>query len=186
MKLDEITTADIERFRHSLLERVSKSTSNRYRDLLSGMFKRAERFGLIPKRSNPVTDAPKFKENNQRLAYLGPEEEAAVLSALPALYRPDFIISINTGLRWSEQMSLRWQDVDLLTGFITVRMSKHGESRRVPINSVVRTAVIDLGTGQRPGDSAGIFPGRPAQADKFFPKAVAKAKTALKAAGKDT
>src|SRR5688572_4218570 len=89
MKLDEITTADIERFRDSLLERVSKSTSNRYRDLLSGMFKRAERFGLIPKRSNPVTDAPKFKENNQRLAYLGPEEEAAVLSALPALYRPD-------------------------------------------------------------------------------------------------
>ena len=187
-RLDEITTGDIERFRDSLLSRVSNATSNRYRDLLSAVFKRAERLGFIPKRSNPVTDVPKFKENNQRLAYLGPDEEAAVLAALPAAYRPDLIISINTGLRWSEQMNLRWQDVDLLTGFITVPRSKHGESRRVPINSAVRSALIDLGTGKRPDDDGSglVFPGRPAQADKYFPRAVETARAALKAAGKDS
>jgi hypothetical protein len=65
------------------------------------------RMGLIPKRSNPVTDVPKFKENNQRLAFLGRDEEGALLATLPPTYRPDFIISINTGLRWSEQMKLR-------------------------------------------------------------------------------
>jgi integrase len=158
-----------------------------YRDLLSAIFKRAERMGLIPRRSNPVTDVPKFKENNQRLAFLGPDEEAALLGALPTTYRPDFIISINTGLRWSEQMNLRWKDVDLLTGFITVPRSKHGESRRVPINSAVRSALIDLGSGERTDSgSRPVFPGRPAQADKYFPKAVEGAKAALKAAGKDT
>lgn len=109
-----------------------------------------------------------------------------MLAALPANYRPDFIISINTGLRWSEQMNLRCKDVDLLTGFITVPRSKHGESRRVPINSVVRSALIDLGSGQRPDSgSRPVFAGRPAQADKYFPKAVEMARTALKAAGKD-
>ena len=134
-----------------------------------------------------MTDVPKFKENNQRLAYLGPDEEAALLAAVPETFRPDFIISINTGLRWSEQMGLRWKDIDLLTGFVTVSRSKHGESRRVPINSPVRAALIDLGSGRRPDDSAGrVFPGRPAQADKYFPKAVETAKAALKAAGKDT
>jgi hypothetical protein len=41
-------------------------------------------------------------------AYLTPEEEAAVFEALPAAYRPHFTISINTGLRWSEELNLRW------------------------------------------------------------------------------
>jgi hypothetical protein len=58
-KLDEITTADVERFRDSLLdEDVSRATANRYRDLLSGMFRRAIRLGtssatrLRPSRSS--------------------------------------------------------------------------------------------------------------------------------------
>jgi len=54
-KWDEITTADVERFRDSLLDReraVSRATANRYRDLLSGMFRRAIRLGLLT--VNPV------------------------------------------------------------------------------------------------------------------------------------
>jgi len=61
-KLDEITTADVERFRDSLLdEDVSRATANRYRDLLSGMFRRAIRLGHVV--SNPVTAVQKFKES---------------------------------------------------------------------------------------------------------------------------
>lgn len=83
-------------------------------------------------------------------------------------------------------MNLRWRDVDLLIGFITVPRSKHGESRGVPINSAVRSALIDLGSGQPPdGSSRPVFPRRPAQADKYFPKAVEAARAALKAACKD-
>ena len=76
-------------------------------------------------------------------------------------YRPDFIVSIHTGLRWSEQMNLRWRDVDLLTAFITVRQSKHGDSRRVPINSDARSALMDVATNrQRPNDGEeAVFPG---------------------------
>jgi integrase len=77
--------------------------------------------------------------------------------------------------------------VDLLTGFITVPRSKHGESRRVPINCAVRSALIDLGSGLTPDSGTRpVFPGRPAQADKYFPKAVEAARAALKGAGKDT
>jgi integrase len=77
------------------------------------------------------------------------------------------------------------KDVDLLTGFITVPRSKHGESRRVPINSAVRSALIDLGSGLAPDSGSRlVFPGRPAQADKYFPKAVDAARAALKGVGK--
>jgi hypothetical protein len=37
--LDEITSLDIERFRDSLLTRRTKATANRYRDLLSAIYK---------------------------------------------------------------------------------------------------------------------------------------------------
>ena len=70
--------------------------------------------------------------------------QLAVLGALALHYHPHFVISVNTGLRWSEQMNLRGRDVDLLTGFITVPRSKNGRARRVPLNSTVRSVLLDL------------------------------------------
>jgi hypothetical protein len=59
-RLHIITTADVERFLDSLTagERaIAPATRNRYRDLLSGMFKRAVRLGLVG--SNPVKGFPR-------------------------------------------------------------------------------------------------------------------------------
>jgi integrase len=182
-RLDEITALEIERFRDSLLERVTRSTANRYRDLLSAIFKRAIRDGHVT--LNPVKNVSKFRENNERVTYLTEAEETAVLAALLPEYRPHFTISINTGLRWSEQMNLRWQDVDLLTGFITIPRSKHGRARRVPMNSTVRSTLVDLGASRQcPDDPAeGVFSLRPRESKVFFPRAIQKARDALQKAG---
>jgi len=184
-KLDELTTADTERFRDWLAERRARATVNRYLALLSGMYSRAIRLGLAS--TNPAKGVAKFRENNERVMYLTPDEETAIYQALPPDLRPLFVVSVNTGLRWSEQMSLRWKDVDVLTGIITVQRSKHGQARQVPMNSTVRSVLLDLG-GQRrfPDDPAElVFQCRHAQADKFFPKAVERAQTSLKEARKD-
>lgn len=144
-KLDGITTGDIERFLEGLGRgdgAVTPTTINRYRDRLSGMFKRAKRLGLV--KVNPVTGIEKHSEPGGRIVYLLPEQEQAVRDALAAELRPLFTISINTGLRWSEQIGLQWQNVDLHAGIITVPRSKHGGSRQVPINSVVRAVLFDL------------------------------------------
>jgi integrase len=184
-KLDEVTAADVERFRDSLLKYVSRATANRYRDLLSGMFRRAVRLGLVP--SNPVKEVQKFKEPGGRVVYLTPEYEAAILAVLPGKLRPLFTVSVNTGLRWSEQIALRWRDVDLLAGRFTVTRSKNGHSRSVPMNSVVRSALVDVGAARERPDDPGepVFKCSYTAADKFFPRAVEKAQAALKAAGKD-
>jgi site-specific recombinase XerD len=197
--LDEITTADVERFLARLSEGESPSkrplsagTLNRYRDRFSGMFKRAVRLGLVL--TNRVTGVAKHKEPGGRIVYLPPAhpgreafEEDAVRRALPPELRPLFIVSVHTGLRWSEQVKLRWRDVDLHSGVITVPRSKHGEARHVPINSVVRSVLFDLGLHrERPDDSSEhTFACRYKQADKFFPKAVGRAQEELKRAGKD-
>ncbi len=185
LKLDEITPAAVERFRDSLLGKRSHATANRYRVLLSGIFTRAVRHGRVA--ANPVKSVSKFKENNERVKYLMEAEEKAILDALPEAFRPHFLASIHTGLRWSEQMDLRWQDVDLLTGIITITRSKHGRSRTVPMNAVVRRQLVELGSRrQRPDDpSELVFWPQKKQADKFFPKAVEMAQRGLRAAGQD-
>jgi len=185
--LDQLAPLDIERFRDGLVTRgLARTTANRWRALLSALFKRAVRDGYVS--VNPVRAVPAFKENNARIVYLGVDDEAAIMDALPVAYRPHFVVSINTGLRWSEQMNLRWRDVDLMAGIITVPLSKHGESRRVPMNSVVRSVMLDIGTKRRQPDNPDehVFAPRPNQADQFFPKAVERAKGALRDAGKDT
>src|SRR2546425_724009 len=184
-KLDEINTSDVERFRDWLADRRARATVNRYLALLSGMYSRAIRLGLA--RTNPVKGVAKFRENNQRVMYLTTEEEGAIREALPADLRPHFVVSVNTGLRWSEQMGLRWKDIDVLTGIITVQRSKHGQARRVPMNSTVGSVLMDLGAERkRPSDPGEVvFACRHEQADKFFPRAVERARKALADMGRD-
>jgi site-specific recombinase XerD len=77
--------------------------------------------------------------------------------------------------------------VDFLTGVITVRRSKNGYSRQVPMNSVVRSVLMDLATErQHPDDSKQcVFRCPYTQPDKFFPKAVDSARKTLLTAGSD-
>lgn len=192
-KLDEITTADVEPFLAGLREgssspskrKLTPATVNRYRDRLSGMFRQAIRWDVAA--SNPLTGIAKAKEPSGRVVYLLLHEEAAIRDALSSELRPLFAVSVQTGLRWSEQINLRWRDVDLHTGIITVPRSKHGEARHIPINSVVRSVLFDLSLRrQHPDDpDERVFPCRYRQPDKFFPKAVERAQGALREAGKD-
>jgi len=198
-KLDAITPADVEGFLSGLRDgdspserKLTPATINRYRDRLSGMFRQAARWGLVS--VNPVKGIAKAKEPGGRIAYLPPAtkdrpayEEDAVRAALPADLRPLFLVSVHTGLRWSEQVGLRWRDVDVHAGVITVPRSKNGATRHVQVNAVVRSVLFDLSLQrERPSDpSEPVFTCRYTAADKFFPKAVQQARDALRRAEKD-
>ena len=98
-----------------------------------------------------------------------------------------FIASVHAGLRWSEQVGLRWADIDMSAGIITIPRSKHGETRHVPINSVVRSVLFDVGLQRATPDdpTERVFACRYTQADKFFPHAVRRVQESLRQAGKD-
>jgi site-specific recombinase XerD len=195
-KVDEVTTADIERFLESLRDGakpLSPASVNRYRDLISGIFRRAVRHGLVA--GNPVKGIPKLKEPGGRIVYLPPatpdrpaREEAALSEALQKDdLVPDFLFSLHSGLRWSEQSGLQWRDVDVLTGTIGVGRSKNGYSRRVPMNSVVRSLVYDLAARRRTPDDPkeAIFPRAYRTTARAFAQAVDRAKQALRRDGYD-
>jgi site-specific recombinase XerD len=84
-------------------------------------------------------------------------------------------------------MGLTWRRVDFLTGFLTVPRSKSGEARRVPMNSVVRSVLLELATRRaRPDDpDEPVFTPRPPQSAYFFPQAVRRAQAMLRAEARD-
>jgi integrase len=106
-------------------------------------------------------DRPTHEENNPPVRWLSEAEESRLMAVLPKKYRPMVIVSLNTGLRKSEQLNLQWRDVDFRQGLLLVRNSKPGDSRYVPMNAAV---VQTLKALPRRIHSPFVFAGRKAGA----------------------
>jgi site-specific recombinase XerD len=86
-----------------------------------------------------------------------------------------------------EQAALRWRHIDVLTNIITIESSKNGRGRGVPMNSIVRGALVDLASRRTRPDDADerVFPGSHRQTAILFARAVDRARGALRDAGRD-
>jgi integrase len=121
------------------------STVNRYRTLLSLIYSLAVRNGKAI--SNPVRLVKPRKENNERVRFLDDKEEIRLRTKIREAHprhEAEFDLALHTGMRRGEQYGLRWQDVDLKRGIITIPRSKHGEVRHIQINSTARAALETL------------------------------------------
>ncbi len=93
-------------------------------------------------------------------------------------YESEFDLALHTGTRRGEQYRLRWQDVDLKRGLLTIPRSKHGELRHIQLDSVARAALLKL---RQHGDGVGyVCPGlegpRCRDWRRWFEEVVKKAK----------
>jgi integrase len=185
LRLDEISAAGVEAFLSKLLATRRPTRCNRDRTLLQGMLSRAVRHGLLAR--NPVAGIARHAESTGRVIYLTPDGEGTLYHALRLEHRALFLVSLNTGLRWSEQRRLTWRCVDFLTGALTIEESKTGRSRVVPMNSLVRDVMTELATARkRIGDSReAVFADGPQRPEEFFPRAVTRPRAALAGAEQD-
>lgn len=111
------------------------TTANRCRALLSKMFNLAELWGIRPDGSNPCRHIQRYAEvqrerflSDQELTYLGEalteaEETAGKLPGVIAAIR---LLAL-TGCRLGEILGLRWADVDLGAGALSIRDAKTGD-----------------------------------------------------------
>ena len=150
------------------------ATYNRYRALVSGVFSLAIRNAKVA--TNPVRGTKHRIENNARVRYLTDEEEGRLIEEIRATcpeLEPQISLALHSGMRRSEQYvtpdcpdgGLKWQHIDFRSGVITLPRSKHGESRHIKMNSVLRETVLDL---RRAARSPYVFPVEPP--DKLFPE----------------
>ena len=85
-----------------------------------------------------------LEENNRRLRYLSKEECQTLIDARDRHLRPIVVIALNTGMRKSEVLLLKWDNADLKHGFLLLEMTKNGERREIPINETVREEFQNL------------------------------------------
>jgi integrase len=104
---------------------------------------------------NPTVGLKVPAGSGRRLAFLAPSEIAPTLDALEQRDRALWATAVYAGLRRGELMALRWADVDLAGGTITVRYSYDqpsrqtsgvksaaGQDRRIPIIAVLRDHLL--------------------------------------------
>ena len=97
----------------------------------------------------------KLREDNKRRRRVSEQEEARLLEAAPPLLRGMIIAALDTGVRRGEMLALRFTDLDLTRGLITLRgeTTKSGKTRVVPIATARLRAVLDWLRLDPEGDS---------------------------------
>ena len=155
-KLSRLTTPLIHKFRDDLLATVSRPLAKKVLVSLKSVLRDAQRRGNV-EQNVAVGVSVRQSKRDKRPLEVGvdiptPKEISGILNSATGKHRPFLLTMIFTGLRVSELRGLRWQDVDLDAGELSVRQrvdrySKIGNvkskaSRRtVPFGPLVRNAL---------------------------------------------
>lgn len=125
--------------------------------VLSSAFKQAVKWRMLP--HNPAELAELPRHERREMQALSPEEAGCFLAAAAAdRWHVLFALALTTGMRPEEYLGLKWQDVELERGGVTIRRTlvwrKGGEwyfgepktarsRRNIPLPASVRTALME-------------------------------------------
>lgn len=157
--LDEINTRRTAEFHDFLVvqQQYSASCVNYFGSLLHQMQLFAHKRG---RRLNPPTRMQSKKVTKGRVRFLTDEEELRALDWFTRTGHTSeadlFVFYIDTGFRKSEAFNLRFSDLDLQTGRITVWENKTDYPRTVKMTSRVRAIITRLYSVRR-SDTQKVF-----------------------------
>lgn len=140
--LAEITPLMVEQYKNRRRDQVTPATVNREMALLKNMFNKAIQWGKAAE--NLVAKVKLFKEDKGRLRLLTEEELERLLEVAPPHLQPILVVALNTGLRKSEILNLKWDDVDFQQERILVADAKNREWREIPMNLAVFKALVSI------------------------------------------
>ncbi len=161
-KMRSISSADINNLKNFLLEQgKSGATVNRYLALVSSLFREAkDEWKWVS--VNPVKRVKRLREKIPACRYLSNDEALRLRNACKKskskyLYA---IVSLAmfTGMRRSEIEWLRWADIDTVEGIITLRETKNGNPRRIPVDEELLAVFNALDKEKMSSEL--VFPGR--------------------------
>jgi integrase len=105
-------------------------------------FNLAVDWGLVDK--NPLRKVAMYRLDEQLMHVFTADEERSLIEASAPHFKPIVVVAINTGMRRGELLGLQWEQVDLGSETITVKHSKSGRVRHVPLNKTAREALEQL------------------------------------------
>lgn len=148
--IKDITPEKVEKFKEFLLLRGrSKMTVNRYLEQLKTTFKMAVDNDYLMK--NPCKNIKKFPIKNYSVRYLTEEEECRLFKVLPEYLKGIVIVALNTGLRKSNILLLKWEQINFDFKFIEVLENKGNKHILLPMNNVLYDFFISTPVNKRVG-----------------------------------
>lgn len=167
--LSDLTSSLIAERRDKLLKGITKqgkvrapATVVRYLAALSHALTVAmKEWGWIE--DSPMRKVTKPQEPRGRVRFLSDEERDRLLKACqesnnPYLYLA-FVLALSTGMRQAELMNLRWENVDLFKGRITLHQTKNGEVRVVALRGLALQLLQKFSASQEK-DIGLLFPSK--------------------------
>ena len=140
--LYDITPIMIEKYKADRLQSITPASVNRELACLKYMYTKAIEWEYV--KINPTKTVKLLKEPPGRLRYLKPEEVEVLLKTCASHLRPIVVTALNTGMRKSEILNLKWQEVDMGNRKITVANAKNNEKRVIPINNTLYQEISAL------------------------------------------
>jgi integrase len=194
IKLAKLTVMDVDRLYASMARRVGPSMVRRAHVVLRGALAQAQKWGLVAVNVAADADLPRLRRPDTRPPHL--EELQRILDAAPDDFRTLLRLAATSGARRGELCALRWSDLDLDAGRMSVHASvvEHDgqldikppktERRRVVVLDDSTTAVLRdhrsrCAAAARacsvtlPG-SAFVFSPRPGNAEPYHPMSITR------------
>lgn len=166
----EILPLDVDRLRMSLTKKGKAAAT--VKNVLE-LLRRIVNFGVDRQLCPGLPFKIKMpKMNNLKTEDLTPEQLAQLLKVLrvgivtnekgeETILDPDareeMLFALHTGMRRGEIFRLKWDDVDLRRGFLTIREPKGGVDQTIPLSEAANEL---LSKRSRREDSPFVFPGR--------------------------
>jgi integrase len=151
----DLTPQELERWLRTRCK--TPATTNRYKAFISLCYREGVRNGKVSVNPRLVRQR---KEGTGRLRFLSREEYDRLHKVITVRFPEhlaEFVVSVHTGMRLSEQYSCMWSQVDLERRTIELTKTKNGSARTVHLNADALRAIESL---KRPGRKASdpVFP----------------------------
>ena len=144
-KMKDIRPEHIQRLYNRLDKVISRSSLSNIAGLLSGMFKQAEKNGIIKKNPVPLATLPKRKEEKERRVLTEEEQGIFLEYARKSEYGDIVEFALSTGMRIMETAGLQWSDVDFKNRVIHVTKTLSYTSGEYYLSTPkTRTSVRDI------------------------------------------
>lgn len=109
-------------------------------------------------KENPCQKVKKPRVKNEIIRYLTEDEESKLLKACSSeLLRDIVVVALDTGLRQTEILELKFDNVDLEEGVIVVKQSKTLESKAIPMTDRVYEVLKRRLSGKTVGINKYVF-----------------------------
>lgn len=154
----ELLPLDVDRLRLKMQRQGKHTTAARILELLRRTINYGIKRGLvppisfkieIPRLNNQTTEDLSPKQINKLIKVLNADEDQTAANVMR--------LALFTGMRKSEILKLRWEDVDYRRGFIVLDDPKGGVDMSIPLNDAARSVFESI---KRRDENEYVFPGR--------------------------